>query len=216
MIEREKLKSRCLKVSIVALGLTAFLLASPVRADSLYIQQINLYRESNGLGWVKEDDYTCEYATRRARDSVKNIPGLTHAGFDETYRASYPSVRYVTENLAAGFSDEDVVKAWINSPGHRANLLADTPFMCVRKALGGYYGTYYALEGYTKAIEDVKEVRNELLSWYGYHRGSNINEKASPKFHEIIDHLEQILKEMETNDQSKKSAPERGGSDDED
>lgn len=41
-----------------------------------------------------------------------------------TYSQEYPEGWYgAAENIAAGYSPETVVKAWANSPGHRANML---------------------------------------------------------------------------------------------
>lgn len=49
----------------------------------------------------------------------------------------------VTENIARAANYKDVVKLWINSPGHAANLFADTPYACVEN-----YGNFYAYEGW--------------------------------------------------------------------
>ncbi len=61
-----------------------------------------------------------------------------------TFTASYPSGwSSAGENIAAGQSPDDVVRSWINSPGHRANLLGDYNSIGIGYALGGPYGRYY-------------------------------------------------------------------------
>ncbi|HEY9577529.1 MAG TPA: S-layer homology domain-containing protein [Pseudobacillus sp.] len=52
---------------------------------------------------------------------------------------------YAGENIAAGYSTaEAVMKGWMNSPGHRANILsADYAEMGIGIAKGGDYGIYY-------------------------------------------------------------------------
>lgn len=48
------------------------------------------------------------------------------------------------ENIAAGYtSPESVVEGWINSPGHRENILSDNKYLGVGLALGGIYGYYW-------------------------------------------------------------------------
>ena len=50
------------------------------------------------------------------------------------------------ENIAAGQGDpKDVVEAWMNSPGHRANIMNnDFKKIGVGYSEGGEYGKYWA------------------------------------------------------------------------
>jgi hypothetical protein len=41
-------------------------------------------------------------------------------------------------------------------------------------------------------MNEIAQIRQELLAWAGLHRGKNIKEKAMPEFHKIIDRLEQL------------------------
>jgi uncharacterized protein YkwD len=61
---------------------------------------------------------------------------MTAAGY--TYRMA-------AENIAAGHrSPADVVKGWMNSPGHRANILnCGFTQIGVGYATGGTHGTYW-------------------------------------------------------------------------
>ena len=48
------------------------------------------------------------------------------------------------ENIAVGYSTpEAAVEAWMNSPGHQANILGDCKELGVGLALGGSSGYYW-------------------------------------------------------------------------
>jgi uncharacterized protein YkwD len=104
---------------------------------------INVYRSSQGLSSVQADKNTCDFAATRAQEIVGNF---NHDGFQNrinTHTLPYPSYHMVTENIAMTSNYQDVVNMWINSPGHAANMRADTPYVCVAKS-----GNYYAYEGW--------------------------------------------------------------------
>ena len=42
--------------------------------------------------------------------------------------------------------------------------------------------------------EQLEQIKTELLAWAGLHRGKAISEEAMPRFHEIIDRLDAIIK----------------------
>ena len=61
-------------------------------------------------------------------------------------RMKAAGIRYTmaAENIAAGYpSPESVVEGWMNSPGHRANILSGNKYLGVGLALGGGYGYYW-------------------------------------------------------------------------
>jgi uncharacterized protein YkwD len=63
----------------------------------------------------------------------------------ERMRAAGYNGRIMGENIAAGFTTADaVMNAWMNSSGHRANIL-NCAFqeIGVGKATGGSFGTYW-------------------------------------------------------------------------
>lgn len=115
----------------------------------------NSYRVSNGL---KPFEY-CETASTASRLhslDMANLKYFSHTSLSGTEpwdRMALQGIRYSSagENLAMGQQNAaDVVEAWINSSGHRKNLLGDF------KALGvGIYsqgnasGTYYTQNFYT-------------------------------------------------------------------
>jgi uncharacterized protein YkwD len=104
---------------------------------------VNDYRKSQGLPSVKTDPYTCTFAKIRAQEITKSF---THDGFERritTDTLPYPSYHLVTENIAMTSDYKQVVKLWINSPGHAENMRRDTPYVCVESS-----GNYYAYEGW--------------------------------------------------------------------
>ncbi|MBI2019784.1 CAP domain-containing protein [Candidatus Daviesbacteria bacterium] len=118
--------------------------APVVGQGSSFIDQINSYRNSLGLSSVVSDSYTCNFAKIRVEEIVSNF---SHDGFNSRVSSGslpYPSYKLVTENLAITANPADVVNMWINSPGHAANLRANTTYACVEVS-----GNYYAFEAWT-------------------------------------------------------------------
>jgi uncharacterized protein YkwD len=67
---------------------------------------------------------------------------------DRVVAAGYTPWTYLGENIAAGQqSADEVMQAWMNSPGHRANILSTTyRDIGVGVAYGGPYGIYWVQE----------------------------------------------------------------------
>ncbi len=111
--------------------------------ESELLNEINNFRASNGLSSVSSDPYTCGFAITRAGEIVN---GFNHDGFSNRVNSKslpYPSYREVVENIAMGGDITKIVQGWIDSPGHHANMLKDTPYACVGKS-----GDYYAYEAW--------------------------------------------------------------------
>lgn len=106
------------------------------------LAQINSYRSQNGLAPVELNLTLSDTACLRAQETVSvfehNRPNGTkfNTAIDEfnlTYYEAY-------ENIAYGFtSPKDVMAAWINSSGHRSNILNAN----VKNVGVGIYGTYW-------------------------------------------------------------------------
>jgi uncharacterized protein YkwD len=68
---------------------------------------------------------------------------------DRDGQAGYTDWTDIAENIAAGFpTPEAVVESWMNSPGHRANILSPqfTEIGVGMTSGGGPYGTYWTQE----------------------------------------------------------------------
>ena len=91
------------------------------------IQLINQHRLSMGLGSVTQNDFISNECLKHENYMIqKNVP--SHDYF--TDRANAIELRlnakYVGENVAYNYNTpQSVVTAWLNSPGHRANI--ETP-----------------------------------------------------------------------------------------
>lgn len=109
---------------------------------------VNDIRAEHGLPAYKDDDTLADVARAHSQDMIDR------SFFDHTNpdgelpwdRVSDAGIRWyaVAENIAAGQSTpEAVVEAWMNSPGHRANILGDCKYLGVGLAFGGGYGIYW-------------------------------------------------------------------------
>jgi len=106
------------------------------------LQEVNTYRSSQGLSAVKSSQETCDFAKVRAKEISTSF---NHDGFTQRYtNHTIPYARWsrITENIAMTSNYKQVVSLWVNSPGHAANMRADTPFVCVAQ-----FGNYFAYEG---------------------------------------------------------------------
>lgn len=117
---------------------------TPSNNISLYLlDAVNNYRISQNLSPVKSDPYTCDFAKIRTQEISQNF---NHDGFNsriQNHTLPYPSYTAITENIAMNSDYKAVVPAWINSPGHAANMRADTPNVCI-----AYTGNFYVYEGW--------------------------------------------------------------------
>lgn len=94
-------------------------------APGAYAQRLvtatNVARADEGLPTLAWSECAAEQAGLRA-DALVGAPDLTHAPMDDVMAACAVSV--AAENLSRGAAPaQEVVDAWLGSPGHRANLL---------------------------------------------------------------------------------------------
>ena len=89
--------------------------------EILYL--VNVERKNAGLKPVALSKDLMHAAKIRANEITKKFSHTRPNGssFYTTVRTAY---RYVGENIAAGqLSSEEVVQSWMDSPGHRENIL---------------------------------------------------------------------------------------------
>lgn len=111
--------------------LAAFTAPSTARADSTWdlVEAMNAARRDAGLWPLRVDASLQNSAGTHARDMAERnyFSHWTPEGWDAALRIygwGYPRGEGVSENIAAGHTDAwAVVRAWLASPGHRANLL---------------------------------------------------------------------------------------------
>lgn len=93
------------------------------------LKLVNKERKKYGLSALALDEKLCRAADKRAKETVSLFSHTRPDGTDcftvlEEYGIGY---RAVGENIAAGQrTAKDVVAAWMNSPGHRANILSSS------------------------------------------------------------------------------------------
>ena len=110
---------------------------------------VNEERKKNGLKELKWDDKLAELSYSHCADMIErnyfshNTPD-GETPFDRMKNAGI-SYRAAGENIAAGqYSPEEVMNSWMNSDGHRANILnPNFEYLGVGVAWGGSYGIYW-------------------------------------------------------------------------
>ncbi|MFB1082235.1 S-layer homology domain-containing protein [Jeotgalibacillus sp. JSM ZJ347] len=120
---------------------------NPVAEEML--DQINEIRRANGLSSLQIADDAQNVAQLKAEDMMEN-QYFSHnsprygSPFD-MLREFNVSYRAAGENIAGGQSSvTEVMNAWMNSPGHRANMLNESyTHVGIGYAEGGTYRTYY-------------------------------------------------------------------------
>ncbi len=112
------------------------------------VDETNISRTSNDLNALKENSLLDAAAKMKAEDMVANgyFAHTSPSGIEPWFwinKAGY-KYSYAGENLAINFSDsEDVIKAWLNSPAHRANMLSQH---FTEIGIGIAHGTYQGKE----------------------------------------------------------------------
>lgn len=109
---------------------------------------VNQIREENGLSPFVYNETLAETARAHSQDMVDRnfFDHYNPDGQSPFDRMKANGIRYsmAAENIAAGYpSPEAVVEGWMNSEGHRANILGGCKELGVGLALGGSYGYYW-------------------------------------------------------------------------
>jgi len=118
---------------LISIVLIAAAFALPAFAVDITVNSVlasmNMYREGNGLPPLREDPRLDLAAADRMRD-MEDLGYWSHESPDgrSPFQWLQPrgyTFRYAGENLAAGFeTTELLVISWMESEGHRANILS--------------------------------------------------------------------------------------------
>ena len=95
-------------------------------AASEVVRLTNSARGQNGYAALVEDGALSEAAAVRAREIARSFSHTRPSGASFSSALNESGVTYLRagENIASGQkSASEVVNAWMNSPGHRANIL---------------------------------------------------------------------------------------------
>ena len=114
-------------------------------AASEVVRLTNSARSQNGYAALVEDGALSEAAAVRAREIARSFSHTRPSGASFRSALSESGVSYLRagENIASGQkSASEVVNAWMNSPGHRANIL-NSSYSRIGSASVNIDGTLY-------------------------------------------------------------------------
>lgn len=114
-------------------------------AASEVVRLTNSARSQNGYAALVEDGALSEAAAVRAREIARSFSHTRPSGASFSSALSESGVSYLRagENIAYGQkSASEVVNAWMNSPGHRANIL-NSSYSRIGSASVNIDGTLY-------------------------------------------------------------------------
>ena len=114
-------------------------------AASEVVRLTNSARSQNGYAALVEDGALSEAAAVRAREIARSFSHTRPSGASVSSALSESGVSYLRagENIASGQkSASEVVNAWMNSPGHRANIL-NSSYSRIGSASVNINGTLY-------------------------------------------------------------------------
>lgn len=114
-------------------------------AASKVVRLTNSARSQNGYAALVEDGALSEAAAVRAREIARSFSHTRPSGASFSSALSESGVSYLRagENIASGQkSASEVVNAWMNSPGHRANIL-NSSYSRIGSASVNIDGTLY-------------------------------------------------------------------------
>ena len=114
-------------------------------AASEVVRLTNSARSQNGYAALVEDGALSEAAAVRAREIARSFSHTRPSGASFSSALSESGVSYLRagENIASGQkSASEVVNAWMNSPGHRANIL-NSSYSRIGSASVNIDGTLY-------------------------------------------------------------------------
>ncbi|HUP48603.1 MAG TPA: CAP domain-containing protein [Thermoanaerobaculia bacterium] len=119
---------RPLGLCAIVLAASGVLSAAEITIESV-IAEMNLQRAASGLPPLRQDDRLDRAADMRMRD-MEELQYWAHVAPDgrspfATLRPTGYDFRYAGENLASGFETAEVlVQSWMESKGHRENILS--------------------------------------------------------------------------------------------
>ena len=114
-------------------------------AASEVVRLTNSARSQNGYAALVEDGALSEASAVRAREIARSFSHTRPSGASFSSALSESGVSYLRagENIASGQkSASEVVNAWMNSPGHRANIL-NSSYSRIGSASVNVGGTLY-------------------------------------------------------------------------
>jgi len=152
-----------LRIGVAALGLCVAAGAQNV-SEQYLLAAANQDRAAHGLGPVKIDEHLA-LAARQHAYLMANHRGISHQFSGEpdlAQRAGDAGARFslVTENVAEASNSALIHELWMNSAGHRANLL-DPNVDSVGIAVVQKSGQLYAVEDFARTVQKLSVEQQE-------------------------------------------------------
>jgi uncharacterized protein YkwD len=93
------------------------------------LAKVNQHRRLKGLAPLRMNPVISSEAAKHSQQMASGKTSFGHAGFDSRIQrisGQLGAVKRSAENVASGSSTADeVVRGWLNSPGHRQNIEGD-------------------------------------------------------------------------------------------
>lgn len=114
----------------------------------------NVFRSERNLSLLKWSDDMANVARLHSKDmAIRDFFDHTNpSGYSPFDRMIAAGIDYMvaSENIAAGYTNAfSTHSGWVNSPGHRLNLIRDVEYLGVGVYFGGNYLNYYTQNFYT-------------------------------------------------------------------
>ena len=135
------------------------------------IKFTNTQREKNGLPPLSEDSLLDQSAQKKVQDmfAKQYFEHISPQGLDVSDLAEDAGYKFIEigENLALGnfLNDETLVQAWMDSPGHRENILnSNYKEIGVAVLKGTYQGktTWMAVQHFGRPLSDCPQIDTTL------------------------------------------------------
>ncbi len=133
-------------------------------AESYLLAAANQDRLLRHLPALRRDDHLALAAKQHAYEMARRqkISHQFSQEADLAWRAQSSGAKFsiITENVAEAPNPAEIHELWMNSPGHRANLL-DGKVDAVGIAVVGSRGEFFAVEDFAHTVEQLTIVQQE-------------------------------------------------------
>src|SRR5919106_2799157 len=124
-------KSRWISTSLVAALVTMGLgLSAGASAEGDFLAKINAERSSRGMNTLSVDGGLASHASNHTQDMI-NAGAIFHSSEGELKAAAGSGWSSIGENVGRGGPVSRLHQAFMDSPGHRANILGDYNYVGV-------------------------------------------------------------------------------------
>lgn len=113
---------------------------NPESMEATYLRLVNAERKRYNLPLLKLDD-KLNGGARYWSQKMAKMGYISHDYFSSRINSLYPNT-YAAENAAQNYSIEGAFAAWMNSPGHRKNILGPYTICGIGESNGFYTGNF--------------------------------------------------------------------------